>query len=80
MPLIASFISLARLAQHLGQCSKLTGLFPPAAKGLVQVETGGAIPEFDIREPLCNDVQQRCVEANCRPDDCDDDPALGGII
>lgn len=58
----------------------LTRIFSPAAKGLVEVEARGAIPQLYIRQPLRDDVQQRSIEADGRSDNGDDDPALGSIV
>lgn len=56
------------------------GLATPAAKRLVQVERRRAVAQFDIRQPLRHDIEDRGVEPYRRAHQRDDDPRLSRII
>lgn len=57
-----------------------TIVLSPAAKVLIKVEGGSAMPHLDIREPLRHDVQEGRIQANGCADDCNDNPALRRIV
>jgi hypothetical protein len=64
MPIIASYISSAIAQVFITHFHTI--VFAPAAKALVKVECCLAVPQLDIGQPFCNDIQKRRIHANRR--------------
>lgn len=59
---------------------KQTSFRAPAAELLVQIERRRAVAQLDIRQPLCDNVQEGRVDANSRADDGHHEPGLASIV
>lgn len=58
----------------------IAGILAPAAEILVQIKGCSAVPEFDVGQPLGDDVEKGCIQSYSCSDKCDNDPRLACVV